>query len=678
MRRRRASFFSHRRSGSHDGGVRRGGRSEITAGDYIQQNRKVMSVQTSRERRRVFERRAGRVGPRHAVSESRASAGSPTRSRGCGAARRSRSMIPTPPYGAAHADRHRGRRRRRRTHRGAPVRAGHDVAVVARGKMLDAVRDHGLRIDSPLGTFTARVEAGRRAERHRAGRCAARCGEDMAGPRGGGDARSRSSDTGGIVVPLQNGVDAADQCADALGADRVFGGICHVLSWIAEPGAIKHVSAPPRVTLGAWRSPVTRASSKRSGRRSTAPASLRASRETFRPLSGTSSSSSPDSAASGRSRGRTRQPSGRSRRRGRCSSLRSTRSTPWPPPRGSRSSRTRGQGARAHRRAARRRDRVAPARHRRRAPSELDSLSGAVARIGAELARAGPDPRRRSTPRSFRRSSRPEPGADDDYLTVVLRRVARLRHGAAHAVAHQVCWHVIRAVRRFRGRRRRPAARRNLRSRRRARSVLQTLDARVECLVGADAHGIGVASQARHAAVGALADVARAAAIDRSCSSASRRHRAPVRAAGRRTVPRVARRGPGSSRSTPHDSCEAPTRGSKAAQPASDARTSRRGAKGRWRSLMRTSEAPHRTEVEAQLRLAPDRVGVAELPELDGSLEPEVSLEREGQSERLADDRRPVGQRALGRTPLGCPRVRCSRCRSCTSRRPFRGSRGPP
>jgi 2-dehydropantoate 2-reductase len=58
-----------------------------------------------------------------------------------------------------------------------------------------------------------------------------------------------------IVVPLQNGVDAPDQCADALGADRVFGGICHVLSWIVEPGAIKHIGEAPHVTLGAWKTP---------------------------------------------------------------------------------------------------------------------------------------------------------------------------------------------------------------------------------------------------------------------------------------------------------------------------------------------------------------------------------------------------------------------------------------
>jgi 2-dehydropantoate 2-reductase len=135
-------------------------------------------------------------------------------------------------------------------------RAGHDVAVVARGKMLDAIRDRGLRIESPLGTFTARVEVANApsaiapvdallvaVKTWQVPAVAATLGPILG--------------EGGIVVPLQNGVDAADQCADALGADRVFGGICHVLSWISEPGAIKHVSAPPRVTLGAWRSPVT-------------------------------------------------------------------------------------------------------------------------------------------------------------------------------------------------------------------------------------------------------------------------------------------------------------------------------------------------------------------------------------------------------------------------------------
>jgi 2-dehydropantoate 2-reductase len=133
-------------------------------------------------------------------------------------------------------------------------RAGHDVALVTRGKALESIRERGLRVDSTLGTFTARIEAGSARElapvdalllavkTWQVPEVAASLGA-MLRP-------------GGIVVPLQNGVDAPDQCADALGAERAFGGICHVLSWITEPGAVKHVEAAPRVTLGAWRSPV--------------------------------------------------------------------------------------------------------------------------------------------------------------------------------------------------------------------------------------------------------------------------------------------------------------------------------------------------------------------------------------------------------------------------------------
>jgi 2-dehydropantoate 2-reductase len=136
---------------------------------------------------------------------------------------------------------------------GLLARAGHDVALVARGMALEAIRERGLRVDSPLGVFSARIEAGAVAELAPvdAALLAVKTWQvpeaaATLGPMLG---------AGGIAVPLQNGVDAPDQCADALGDERVFGGICHVLSWITEPGAVKHVSEAPRVTLGAWRSP---------------------------------------------------------------------------------------------------------------------------------------------------------------------------------------------------------------------------------------------------------------------------------------------------------------------------------------------------------------------------------------------------------------------------------------
>jgi len=137
---------------------------------------------------------------------------------------------------------------------GLLARAGHDVALVARGKTREAIEARGLRVDSPLGVFDAHVVAASAHELSpvdavllavktwQVPEVASTLGP-MLGPNT-------------FVAPLQNGVDAPDQCVEALGPERVFGGICHVLSWIAEPGAVKHVGAAPRVTLGAWRSPV--------------------------------------------------------------------------------------------------------------------------------------------------------------------------------------------------------------------------------------------------------------------------------------------------------------------------------------------------------------------------------------------------------------------------------------
>jgi len=137
---------------------------------------------------------------------------------------------------------------------GLLARAGHGVALVARGRAREAIQERGLRIDSPLGVFTARVDTGSPQELAPvdAVLLAVKTWQvpEVAatlGPMLGRDT---------LVATLQNGVDAPDQCVEVLGPERVFGGICHVLSWIVEPGSIKHVAAAPRVTLGPWRTPI--------------------------------------------------------------------------------------------------------------------------------------------------------------------------------------------------------------------------------------------------------------------------------------------------------------------------------------------------------------------------------------------------------------------------------------
>ncbi len=128
-------------------------------------------------------------------------------------------------------------------------RAGHEVAFIARGQHLEAIRRDGLRVESPLGNFTVHAPAS----------------EDPAA-LGKADAVLVAVKTwqvkevaprlrpllgpATVVVPMENGVEAADELAAALGPGPVVGGLCHVLTWITAPGAVRHAGFTPRVTMG--------------------------------------------------------------------------------------------------------------------------------------------------------------------------------------------------------------------------------------------------------------------------------------------------------------------------------------------------------------------------------------------------------------------------------------------
>jgi len=55
---------------------------------------------------------------------------------------------------------------------------------------------------------------------------------------------------GGVVVPLQNGVEAADRLAAALPPAQVAGGVIWVYAWLEGPGRVRHLGAPPRIAMG--------------------------------------------------------------------------------------------------------------------------------------------------------------------------------------------------------------------------------------------------------------------------------------------------------------------------------------------------------------------------------------------------------------------------------------------
>jgi 2-dehydropantoate 2-reductase len=128
--------------------------------------------------------------------------------------------------------------------------AGEDVVFIARGAHLQAMRTQGLRVESPKGNFhvasvqatddpseVGPVEVVLVAVKTWQVAEAAAAIRPMVGPET-------------CVVPLQNGVEAPAQLAAVLGTQSVIGGTCVISSAIAAPGCIRHVGLEPAVTFG--------------------------------------------------------------------------------------------------------------------------------------------------------------------------------------------------------------------------------------------------------------------------------------------------------------------------------------------------------------------------------------------------------------------------------------------
>lgn len=130
---------------------------------------------------------------------------------------------------------------------GRLAEAGRDVVFLARGRQGAALRERGLRIESPAGDVYLPTVATEPAVApfdvvllgvkawqvpETAGTVAKLLGHD------------------GVVVPLQNGVEAAEQLAAVVGRARVVAGLCRIVAFVAEPGVICHAGVEPRIEIG--------------------------------------------------------------------------------------------------------------------------------------------------------------------------------------------------------------------------------------------------------------------------------------------------------------------------------------------------------------------------------------------------------------------------------------------
>lgn len=133
---------------------------------------------------------------------------------------------------------------------GLLARAGAEVVLVARGGALEAIRRDGLQVDSPLGVFSARVAAASDDPAALPAADAVLVAVKAWQVAGLAPRLAPLVAPGGVVVPLQNGVEAADQLAAALGAEPVAGGIVRCLAWLDGPGKVRHVGDRPEVVAG--------------------------------------------------------------------------------------------------------------------------------------------------------------------------------------------------------------------------------------------------------------------------------------------------------------------------------------------------------------------------------------------------------------------------------------------
>jgi 2-dehydropantoate 2-reductase len=130
------------------------------------------------------------------------------------------------------------------------AQAGESVVFIARGAHLDAIRREGLRVESPLGFVTLRPTVAT-DEPAAVGAVDAVLMCVKAWQLGDAAKSLRPLlGTETYVVPLQNGVEAADQLAAAVGRERVLGGLCRIVSYVSGPGRIRHAGLEPRIEFG--------------------------------------------------------------------------------------------------------------------------------------------------------------------------------------------------------------------------------------------------------------------------------------------------------------------------------------------------------------------------------------------------------------------------------------------
>ncbi|MEV0442412.1 2-dehydropantoate 2-reductase [Streptomyces spectabilis] len=130
--------------------------------------------------------------------------------------------------------------------------AGHDVRFVARGAHLEALRRDGLRVDSTAGDFAvAPVRATDDTRDIGEVDYALLCVKTWQLPAAVAALKPLiGADT--AVVTFQNGVEAPEQVARAVGRGAVLPGTAKIIARLDGPGRVRHAGGPAALAFAEW------------------------------------------------------------------------------------------------------------------------------------------------------------------------------------------------------------------------------------------------------------------------------------------------------------------------------------------------------------------------------------------------------------------------------------------
>ena len=133
---------------------------------------------------------------------------------------------------------------------GILARSGNSVTLLARGAHLAALRERGLEVRTPEGTFIAAVAATGDPQEIGEVELAVVAVKSYSLPEIVPAARLLA-EKGAVILPLLNGVEAADRLVEqGVPSDKVLGGLAEISAARIEPGVVERRSAFQRVVAG--------------------------------------------------------------------------------------------------------------------------------------------------------------------------------------------------------------------------------------------------------------------------------------------------------------------------------------------------------------------------------------------------------------------------------------------